>query len=98
MVLKVFLQSILIYQLHLVSVCSLDKKGTINTAQAIEAELVANSRIAPKASVGLMARRVDRIEHLGFILEDYNNYLGTRRMEQMKIEDTRCVLEYLKSM
>ena len=95
MVLKVFWQSIHIYQLHLVSVCSLDKKGTINTAQAIEAELVANSRIAPKASVGLMARRVGRIEHLGFILEDYNNYLGTRRMEQMKIEDTRCVLEYL---
>ena len=45
-----------------------------------------------------MARWVGGIENFGFIPEDYNNYLPTRHMKEMKIEDTKCLLEYLQSM
>ena len=56
----------------------LRSQRSINPAQAVEAELVDSSRIAPRAGVGLMARMVGGLENLGFIPEDYNNYLRTR--------------------
>ena len=56
----------------------LRSQRSLNPAQAIEAELVDSSRIAPRASVGLMARRVGGLDNLDFILEDYNIYLRTR--------------------
>ncbi|XP_038975003.1 protein FAR1-RELATED SEQUENCE 5-like [Phoenix dactylifera] len=71
---------------------------TINPAQAVEAELADTSGIAPKASIGLLARRVGGLDNLGFIPEDYNNYLRTRRTQEMKIGDTGGLLEYLQRM
>ena len=56
----------------------LRSQRSINLAQAIEAKLVDSSGIAPRASVGLMARRVGGLDNRGFILEDYNSYLRTR--------------------
>ena len=67
----------------------------INPTQAVEAELADSSGIAIRASVGLMARRVGRLHNLGFIPKDYNNYLHTRRTEEMKSGDTGGLLEYL---
>ena len=73
----------------------LRSQRSINPAQAIEAKLVDSSGIAPRASVGLMARRIGGLGDLGFILEDYNNYLCTRRAEEMKRGDIGGLLEYL---
>ena len=56
----------------------LRSQRSINLAQAIKAELADSSGIAPRASVGLMARRVGGLDNLGFIPENYNNYLRTR--------------------
>ena len=66
----------------------LRSQRSINLAQAVEAKLADSSRIAPRASVGLMTRRVGGLDNLGFIPEDYNNYLRTRRTEKMKSGDT----------
>ena len=46
--------------------CSSD----LNPTQAVEAELADSSGIAPRASVGLMARRVGGLHNLGFIPKD----------------------------
>ena len=73
----------------------LRSQRSINPAQAVEAELADSSGIAPRASIGLMARRVGQLENLGFIPEDYNNNLCTRRTYEMKSRDTRGLLEYL---
>lgn len=56
----------------------LRSQATITAAQVVEAELADSFGIAPKASIGLMVRRVDGIDNLGFNPEDYNNYLCTR--------------------
>ena len=45
-----------------------------------------------------MAQRVGGLDNLGFIPEDYNNYLCTRRTEEMKNGDTGGLLEYLQRM
>ena len=74
----------------------LRSQKTITPAQAVEAELTNSSGIAPKASTGLMARRVGGIDNLGFIPKDYNNYLCTRQTKDMKIGDTGGLLEYLQ--
>ncbi|KAK9043086.1 hypothetical protein V6N11_071437 [Hibiscus sabdariffa] len=68
----------------------------INLAQAVELEIVDRSGLAPKKSVELLARKVIGVENLGFIPEDYNNYLHTKRMKKMKVGDTGGVLEYLQ--
>ena len=76
----------------------LRSQRSINSAQAVEAKLADSFEIAPRASVGLMARRVGGSDNLGFIPEDYNNYLRTRQTEEMKSEDTGGLLEYLQRM
>ena len=45
-----------------------------------------------------MARRVGGLDNLGFISEDYNNYLHIRRIDEMKSRDTGGLLEYLQRM
>ncbi|KAK4597711.1 hypothetical protein RGQ29_015290 [Quercus rubra] len=64
----------------------LRSQRSINPAQAVEAELADSFGIAPRASIGLMARR------------DYNNNLCTKRTYEMKSRDTRGLLEYLQRM
>ena len=56
----------------------LRSQRSINPTQAIETKLVDSYEIAPRASVGLMARSVGGLDNLGFIPEDYNYYFHTR--------------------
>ena len=74
----------------------LKSQRTIALAQAIEAELMDSSGVAPKATIGLMARMVGGIDNLSFIPKNYNNYLHIRRIEDMKIGDTSGLHEYLQ--
>nr|XP_048324128.1 protein FAR1-RELATED SEQUENCE 5-like [Ziziphus jujuba var. spinosa] len=66
--------------------------------QAAEIDIADSSGIAPKASLELMAKRVGGYENLGFIRDDYKNYLKTKKTIQMKVGETGGVLEYLQSM
>ena len=45
-----------------------------------------------------MARKVSGLDNLGFIPEDYNNYLRTRRIDEMKSGVTGGLLEYIQIM
>ena len=72
----------------------LRSQRSINPTQVIEVELADSSGIAPRASVGLMAKIVGGLDNLGFILKNYNNYLRTRRTDEMKSGETRGLLEY----
>ena len=54
--------------------------------------------IVPKVSHELMALQVGGRENLGFIPEDYRNYLRSKRTIQMEVGDTGGVLEYLQKM
>ncbi|KAK9020446.1 hypothetical protein V6N11_010470 [Hibiscus sabdariffa] len=65
----------------------------INPAQVAELEIADRSGLAPKESVGFLARKVGGIENLGFIPEDYSNYLHTKRTIEMKVGDTGGILE-----
>ena len=56
----------------------LRSQRSINPTQAIEVELADSSRIAPRASVELLAKIIGGLDNLGFIPENYNNYLHTR--------------------
>ncbi|XP_048332781.1 protein FAR1-RELATED SEQUENCE 5-like [Ziziphus jujuba] len=66
--------------------------------QAAEIDIANSSGIAPKASLELMAKRVGGYENLGFIRDDYKNYLKMKRIIQMKVGEIGGVLEYLQSM
>ncbi|XP_020238849.1 protein FAR1-RELATED SEQUENCE 5 [Cajanus cajan] len=66
--------------------------------QVAEVHLADDSGITPKASCELLARRAGGRENLGFIPEDYRNYLRSKRTMQMKSGDTGGVLEYLQKM
>ncbi|KAL4318052.1 hypothetical protein GQ457_18G005870 [Hibiscus cannabinus] len=76
----------------------LRSQRTINLAQAAELDIANRSGLAPKESVGFLARKVGGVENLGFIPEDYNNYLRTKRTKEIKVGDTGGVLEYLQNM
>ncbi|XP_060667172.1 protein FAR1-RELATED SEQUENCE 9-like [Ziziphus jujuba] len=56
--------------------------------QAAEIDIADSSGIAPKSSLELMAKRVGGYENLGFICDDYKNYLKTKRTIQMKVGET----------
>ncbi|KAF1861706.1 hypothetical protein Lal_00026125 [Lupinus albus] len=60
----------------------------ITPSLASEIDLAESSGIAPKASCELMARRVGGRENLGFIHDDYKNYLRSKRIIQMRLRDT----------
>nr|XP_048323797.1 protein FAR1-RELATED SEQUENCE 5-like [Ziziphus jujuba var. spinosa] len=66
--------------------------------QTAEIDVADRSGIAHKASLELMAKRVGRYENLGFIHDDFKNYLKTKRTIQLKVGETGGVLEYLQSM
>ncbi|KAL8491372.1 hypothetical protein ACS0TY_023123 [Phlomoides rotata] len=54
------------------------------------------SGITPRASFALMSKQAGGREKVGFIFEDYKNYLHSKRTMQMKFGDTGGVLEYLQ--
>ena len=45
-----------------------------------------------------MAKIVGGLDNLGFILKNYNNYLRTRRIDEMKSGDIGGLFEYLQIM
>ncbi|KAH7847219.1 hypothetical protein Vadar_023420 [Vaccinium darrowii] len=57
-------------------------------AQVVEADMANDSGIAPEAIVEFMSKQVGGRENLGFIPQDYKNYLHSKRSVQMKMGDT----------
>ncbi|XP_019433945.1 PREDICTED: protein FAR1-RELATED SEQUENCE 5-like [Lupinus angustifolius] len=72
-------------------------KGGFRIRRA-EVDLAESCGITPKASCELMARRAGGRENLGFIPDDYSNYLRSKRTIQMRTGDTCGMLEYLQRM
>ncbi|KAF1870897.1 hypothetical protein Lal_00030208 [Lupinus albus] len=58
------------------------------TSTPIEVDLAESCGITPKASCELMARQAGGRENLGFIPDDYMNYLHSKRTIQMRTGDT----------
>ncbi|KAH6837778.1 hypothetical protein C2S53_007598 [Perilla frutescens var. hirtella] len=67
----------------------------INTLQASQVDIIESSGIAPKAGYTLMSKQMGDRKNVGFILEDYRNYLRSKRTMQTKTGETGGVLEYL---
>ncbi|BFG31912.1 hypothetical protein CerSpe_181860 [Prunus speciosa] len=70
----------------------------ITLAQIVEVDMADSSGIAPKATLEFLSRQAGGRESLGFILDDYKNYLHSKRTREMKLGDTGGVLEYLQQM
>ncbi|XP_020426620.1 protein FAR1-RELATED SEQUENCE 5 [Prunus persica] len=70
----------------------------ITLAQIAEVDMVDSSGIAPKAALEFLSRQAGGRESLGFIPDDYKNYLHSKRTREMKLGDTGGVLEYLQQM
>ncbi|GAA0143944.1 hypothetical protein LIER_04511 [Lithospermum erythrorhizon] len=70
-----------------------NKKIVDRRRQIYEAESVG---IAPKARMALFVVEEGGRENVGFIKDDYKNYLRSKRMIEMKMGDTGGVLEYLQ--
>ncbi|XP_042401101.1 protein FAR1-RELATED SEQUENCE 5-like [Zingiber officinale] len=70
----------------------------ISSSAAMQIEMASEVGIPPKASHDLMMRQTGGRENLGFIPEDYKNYLRSKRTRNMRVGDTGGVLEYLQKM
>ncbi|KAK9932876.1 hypothetical protein M0R45_020098 [Rubus argutus] len=70
----------------------------MSLAHIAQVDMADNSGIAPKATQELLSRQAGGREHLGFIPEDYRNYLLSKRTREVKSGDTGGVLEYLQRM
>ncbi|XP_042380345.1 protein FAR1-RELATED SEQUENCE 5-like [Zingiber officinale] len=70
----------------------------ISSSVAIQIEMTSDVGIPPKASHDLMVKQVGGRENLGFIPEDYKNYLRSKRTRNMRVGDTGGVLEFLQKM
>ncbi|XP_020409148.1 protein FAR1-RELATED SEQUENCE 5 [Prunus persica] len=57
-----------------------------------------NHELLPKAALEFLSRQAGGRESLGFIPDDYKNYLHSKRTREMKLGDTGGVLEYLQQM
>ncbi|KAG8366505.1 hypothetical protein BUALT_Bualt17G0087000 [Buddleja alternifolia] len=60
---------------------------SINAILGSQADDMERSGIAPKAGFALMAKQAGGREQVGFIFEDYKNYLRSKRTMEMKIVD-----------
>ncbi|KAI5356073.1 hypothetical protein L3X38_008968 [Prunus dulcis] len=70
----------------------------ITFAQIAEVDMADSSGIAPKTALEFLSRQAGGRESLGFIPDDYKNYLHSKRTREMKLGDTGGVLEYLQQM
>ena len=70
----------------------------LTAAHASEIDLAEKVGVPPKQSCDLMANRVGGRENLGITQVDVRNYLRTKRTNQMRLDDTDGVLEYLERM
>ncbi|KAL0462186.1 UNVERIFIED_CONTAM: protein FAR1-RELATED SEQUENCE 5 [Sesamum latifolium] len=68
----------------------------ITNVQVLQADDISSSGIAPKVGYYLMSKQVGGRENVGFIFEDYKNYLHSKRTMEMKVGDAGGVLEYLQ--
>ncbi|KAK4486777.1 hypothetical protein RD792_006638 [Penstemon davidsonii] len=68
----------------------------MSVEQAHQANDIYSSGITPKAGFELMAKQMGGRENVGFIFDDYKNYLRSKRTVEMKKGDTGGVLEYLQ--
>ncbi|KAI5356047.1 hypothetical protein L3X38_008942 [Prunus dulcis] len=66
----------------------------ITLAQIAEVDMADSSGIAPKAALEFLSRQAGGRESLGFIPDDYKNYLHSKRTREMKLGDTGGVLEH----
>ncbi|KAM2876545.1 hypothetical protein COP2_019532 [Malus domestica] len=70
-----------------------DRQRTIRShrnmsfAQKVEADMADSSGIAPRESVEFMSRQVGGRQNLGFIYDDYKNYLHSKRTREIKLVD-----------
>ncbi|BBN69248.1 hypothetical protein Prudu_843S001100 [Prunus dulcis] len=60
----------------------------ITLAQIAEVDMADSSGIAPKAALEFLSRQAGGRESLGFIPDDYKNYLHSKRTREMKLGDT----------
>ncbi|XP_042386836.1 protein FAR1-RELATED SEQUENCE 5-like [Zingiber officinale] len=60
----------------------------ISSSGAIQIEMASDVGIPPKASHDLMVKQVGARENLGFIPQDYNNYLRSKRTRNIRVGDT----------
>ena len=70
----------------------------ISASASLQIEMAYDVGIPPKASHALLAKQVGGRDNLGFIPEDYKNYLRSKRTRDSMIGDTGGVLEYLQIM
>ncbi|KAL8474982.1 hypothetical protein ACS0TY_031416 [Phlomoides rotata] len=68
----------------------------VTHVQASQADDLDCLGITPRASFALMSKQAGSREKVGFIFEDYKNYLHSKRTMQIKFGDTGGVLEYLQ--
>ena len=71
---------------------------TILPSIGMQIEMSCDVGITPKASHALMARQAGGRDNLGFIPEDYKNYLRSKRTRACMVGDTGGVLEYFERM
>ncbi|KAL6570653.1 hypothetical protein OROGR_000203 [Orobanche gracilis] len=67
----------------------------ISPAAAMQIEMAHKVGIAPKASHDLLVEQFGGRENVGFISEDYKNYLRSKRSMEIEKGDTGGILEYL---
>ncbi|XP_042460349.1 protein FAR1-RELATED SEQUENCE 5-like [Zingiber officinale] len=60
----------------------------ISSSAAIQIEMASDVGIPPKASHDLMVKQVGGRDNLGFIPQDYNNYLRSKRTRNIRVGDT----------
>lgn len=68
----------------------------LTTLQASQADNIERAGIAPTAGFAFMTNEGGGREEVGFIFEDYKNYLRSKRSIEMKVSDTGGIFEYLQ--
>ncbi|KAI5662271.1 hypothetical protein M9H77_21594 [Catharanthus roseus] len=69
---------------------------SLSSVQAAEADMARSVEITPKATIDFMSKQVGGLENLGFIPQDYKDYVHSKCISEMKAEDTGGILEYLQ--
>ncbi|KAI5658980.1 hypothetical protein M9H77_27773 [Catharanthus roseus] len=68
----------------------------LSSVQAAEADMARSVGITPKTTIDFMSKQVGGRENLGFISQDYKNYVCSKCTKEMKAGDTGGILEYLQ--
>ncbi len=60
--------------------------------------MLEQSGIASRLGIEYTTMRVNGVDNICLLPKDYNNYLKSKQIEEMKVGDTGGVLEYLQQM